>query len=309
MLDVFTTYPGPHPLEARRLDASELVLRNDEELGRWLAVEGRVYDVGRFMHVHPGGEKIVRAYSGMDSTRAYRAVLHHVDSEVDAMRGMYEIGVLRRLDFGSEWGVAVGSDGLRYVSLADLYRAWMRFVYSVVEMQNALELDYDIHGRPLTRTDSPEEASAFRVRMLLESHRRFRASYLAFSIGDALHELWALTSGLCARSVSVQELRDRVAEIERSADILSIAATDEHSLQTLHEADGGTLGALAARARALEAEDKRYMRELKSIVRDGVLLFEAHERGTIREAGDGLLACLRSVPELVGDYYGRLSDL
>ena len=308
MLDVFTTYPGPRPLEPRRLDASELVLRNDEESGWWMVVDGRVYDVGGFLHLHPGGEKIVRAYSGMDATRAYRAVLHHVDSEVDALRGMYEIGILRRLDFGSEWGVAVGPGGLRCLSLADLYRAWIRFVYSVVEMQNALELDYGIHERPLTSTDSLREASALRVRLLLESHRRFRASYLAFSVGDALHELWALTSGLCARSASVLALRHRMEEIEQSEHGLAVAGADELALEALDEADGARLIELAAWARILEAEDKRYLVELKSILRSGVLLFEAHERSTAREVGDELLACLRSVPELAADYYTRVSD-
>jgi sulfite reductase alpha subunit-like flavoprotein len=313
MLDVFTTYSGPHPLETTRIDASEIVLHNDDGAGWWLVIEGRVYDVTEFLHLHPGGEKIVRAYGGMDATRPYRAVLHHVDSEVDALRGIYEIGVVRRLDFGTEWGVAVGPGGLRYVALSDLYRTWIRLVYSVVEMQNALELDFGVRDRPLTRGDGPGEMTALRLRMLLEAHERFHASYLAFSIGDPLHELWALASGLCARTQPVQAIRDAVAEIQASEGARAVAAATERGHDALREAaragtvDEADLAALAAWAQALETEDKRYMAELKSILREGVVLFESHEGATSREAGEALLDCVRAVPALLAAYYARLA--
>jgi sulfite reductase (NADPH) flavoprotein alpha-component len=313
MLDVFTTYPGPHPLEPARFDASDIVLHNDDREGWWLVVDGRVYDVGEFMHLHPGGEKIVRAYGGMDATRPYRAVLHHVDSEVDALRGIYEIGVVRRLDFGTEWGVAIGPDGLRYVALADLYRTWMGFLYSVVEMQNALELDFGIRDRPLTRVDGPGEMTVLRLRLLLEAHERFRASYLAFSTGDALHEVWALSSGLCSSSEPVQAIREAVAGIEQSEDARTVAAATAHGAHALREAvEAGTVGeadlaALAAWAQTLETEDKRYMAELKSILREGIVLFETHERATVREAREALLGCVRAVPSLLAAYYARLA--
>lgn len=314
MLDIFTTYPGPHPLEPTRIDASDLVLHNDDVAGWWMLIDGRVYDVSAFLHLHPGGDKIVRAYGGMNATRAYRAVLHHLDSEVDALRGIYEIGVLRRLDFGTRWGVAIGPDGLRYVGLADLYRTWIRFVYAVVEMQNALELDYDIRERPLTRVDAPSRISALRVRLLLEAHQRFRNGYLAFSVGDALHELWALTSGLCARAAPVQIIREAVAEIEASEEARTVVRACERGPQALDEgARAGGIGStelsiLEAWTRTLELEDKRYMAELKSILRQGVLLFEAHERSTLQEAGQQLLDCVRAVPALLADYHRRLAS-
>jgi sulfite reductase alpha subunit-like flavoprotein len=314
MLDVFTTYPGPHPLEPTQLTASEIVLHNTDGVGWWLVVEGRVYDVAEFMHLHPGGEKIVRAYGGMDATRPYRAVLHHLDSEVDALRGIYEIGVVRRLELGTEWGVAIGPDGLRYIALADLYREWMRFLYTVVEMQNALELDYDIHHRPLTRVDPVEVASALRMRLLLETHHRFGANYLAFSIGDALHELWGLTSGLCSRTEHVEAIRGALVAIELSDDARLAHRAAERGPQALREAvDAGAVGeadlaGLAAWTSALEREDKRFMAELKAVIRDGILLFEEHESATTREAGDALLACLRAVPELLTVHYRRLAQ-
>jgi sulfite reductase (NADPH) flavoprotein alpha-component len=269
--------------------------------------------VTEFLHLHPGGEKIVRAYGGMDATRPYRAVLHHVDSEVDALRGIYEIGVVRRLDFGTEWGVAIGPGGLQYVALTDVYRTWMRLLYSVVEMQNALELDFGIRDRPLTRVDGPGEMTALRMRMLLEAHERFRASYLAFSIGEPLHELWALTGGLCSQSEPVQAIRDAVAGIEQSEAARAVAAAVERGDRALREAvesgkvGEGDLAALAEWTQALETADKRYMAELKWILREGVGLFEAHEAAVAQKAGDALLACVRDVPGLLEAYYARLA--
>jgi sulfite reductase (NADPH) flavoprotein alpha-component len=313
MLDVFTTYPGPHPLEPKRVDASEVVRHNDDEAGWWLVIEGRAYDVTEFLHLHPGGEKIVRAYGGMDATRPYRAVLHNVDSEVDALLGLYEIGVVRRLDFATEWGVAIGTDGLRYVALSDLYRAWMSFLYSVVEMQNATELDFGIREGRLTRADRPGEVTALRLRLLLEAHMRFRSNYLSFSVGEDLHELWAMASGLCSPSEPVQGIRTAVAAVEESERARVVIAAGELGRDLLREAaasgavGGRDLAPLVEVTRSLEREDKRYMAELKATLREGLVLFETHEAATVRDAGDDLLDCLRAVPALLAAYYERLA--
>jgi len=53
----------------------------------------------------------------MDATIAYQKVEHHINSEVDAMLGMYELGVVRTPDFGQAWGVALSSKGLRLMTL------------------------------------------------------------------------------------------------------------------------------------------------------------------------------------------------
>ena len=121
-----------------------------------MVINGRVYDMNEFGHLHPGGFKIIHSYAGMDGTQAYEKVLHHINPEVDSMLGMYELGVVRRLDFGMEWGVVVGPDGLRYMSLADFYRAWIRFLYNVVEMENALHNDYSLKELTLIADDSPD---------------------------------------------------------------------------------------------------------------------------------------------------------
>ena len=109
--EIFTTYTGSHIEKRTSYDASEVALHNDEENGYWMIIDGRVYDLTEFAHLHPGGLKIIREYTGMDATQAYQNILHNANPEIDSMLGMYEIGVVRRLNFGMAWGVLIGPKG------------------------------------------------------------------------------------------------------------------------------------------------------------------------------------------------------
>lgn len=35
---------------------------------RWLVIDRKVYDIGKFYHHHPGGSKVIRHYTGQDAT-------------------------------------------------------------------------------------------------------------------------------------------------------------------------------------------------------------------------------------------------
>jgi hypothetical protein len=112
--DVFTSYRAE--LAAPVLfDASEVALHNDDEHGYWMTIDGAVYDVTEFAHRHPGGRAIIVEHAGRDATKSYRTVEHHLDPEIEAMLGMYKIGMIRRLEFGSRWCIAVGPKGLVFV--------------------------------------------------------------------------------------------------------------------------------------------------------------------------------------------------
>src|SRR5260370_17955096 len=102
--------------------------------------------------MHPGGPKIVGSSAGMDATAAYLKVGHDADPGVHAMLGMHEIGVVRRLDLGGAWRAAITPAGLRPVTLKDIYRAWIRLLYTALEMENALPNDYGAPLQPLTST-------------------------------------------------------------------------------------------------------------------------------------------------------------
>jgi hypothetical protein len=197
------------------------------------------------------------------------------------------------------------------VPLAELYRTWARFLYAVVEMSNALALDYTIHEPPLTRRDAPGEMTPYRLGFLMEAHDRFVASYLNFSTGEDLHEVWALTSGLCSSSERATTTREVIARLSASEDagtVMRTMARAPRVLSAVGPAAGTALRDAVIRwADALETEDKRYLHELTGILREGLVVFESLGPDTVRLGGDRLLAQLRAVPVLLESYYERLA--
>jgi hypothetical protein len=57
---------------------------------------------------------------------------------------------------------------------------------------------------------------------------------------------------------------------------------------------------------ALEEENKRYLHELKGIVRDRLLVFEELGPDAVRVGGGRLLMGLHAIPRLLESYYARL---
>lgn len=300
--DVFTTYLG-HAQQGPTFEVSDLATRNTPEAGFWMAIGGAVYDVGEFMHLHVGGAHIVRNHVGVDATAAYRQVLHHVHSEVDALLAMYEIGHLRRLRFGGRWGVVLTEDGLRSLPLEELFTAWVRFVHLVVGMENALAADYAFTGMTATRGEDPRELTPFKAQYVLEAHRRFLVSYLDGLLEDDLRRVWQLTVGFCDSAI---DLRDY------DTDLKLIATTPEHALVR------GSLGAVKERlldgepiaglCRTYVHADTQVLRELKQAVLAGVRAFEQHEGEVVERAGAELLVALRGALDAVSAYYRRLAD-
>jgi sulfite reductase alpha subunit-like flavoprotein/cytochrome b involved in lipid metabolism len=186
--DVFTTYLG-HAQQGPRFDVSDLVQHDTSDAGYWMAIGGTVLDVSEFLHLHIGGPHIIRNYVGLDATAAYRKVLHHAHAEIDAQLAMYQIGHLRRLQFGARWGVVLTEDGLRALPLEELFRTWVRFVYLLVGMQNALIADYGFTTSVTTLGEAPGELTAFKAQYVVEAHRRFLVSYLDGLVRDDLRTL------------------------------------------------------------------------------------------------------------------------
>jgi cytochrome b involved in lipid metabolism len=290
LLEIFTTYSGPHYAEKRSYEASELARHNNHEDGFWVAIRGRVYDLSRFAHLHPGGLKIIHSYAGMDATPAYDRVLHNQNPEVDAMLGMYEIGALRRLDFGSAWTLAVSPDakGLDCVSIEDLYRAWIVALFNLVEMENAMANDFTIAREPLTHDEREGKiaSSPYRTQLLMQAHTRFHTDYLRDVTGPKLERLWALTSSLDGEHRDVRWMKWRMGEAHAKA---IDPATDDVA--------------------SLEREDKACMRALKDALRSGIALFETHERDIAERAGRELIAVACGLPSIVEAYYARLEEL
>jgi ferredoxin-NADP reductase/cytochrome b involved in lipid metabolism len=309
MQDVFTTF-APHTAPgvggARTYDASELVLHNDDEQGHWLAIDGNVYDVTEFMHLHPGGPTTLRENVGMDASREWRAVLHHESSDVSALLPAYKIGAIRRLDLGSRWGIAlVPGAGVVYVTLRDLFRAWVRYLYLVVEMENALRNDFRYLHAALTKGDDPAGINRLKVQYAANTHARFLEAYLDGSTGDDLDRLFAMTVGLCAPHEPVHRLRRRLDAALETPEARAMRDFSERARLLYLEAD-------EQRGRRfcmlVEDHDRRFLAELKLAVREGVRVFEELEAAAVDEGADRIVAALDAVPDVVSAYSKRFHD-
>ncbi len=315
MQDIFTTYSG-HAQKGKAYTISSVVLHNTPATGYWIVVDGRVYDVTEFMYQHVGGERIIIDYAGMDATSAYRGVLHHVNSEVDAMLGMYELGHLHRLQFNGSWGVILSPDGLKFMLLEDMFTAWVRYIYLVVGMENALENDYDFARLSSTAGEAPNELTPFKSQFLIEAHRRFLISYLDGLIDEDLQGLWTATTGFCARDQDIRWLQKEIEALKahktyrlvRNAIIYLkrlLFGMRESGDPQARSADYAIINALCV---AFQTEDKRVLYEMKMALREGILVFEQYEAEVVERAGGQLMAALQQTLKVVEDYYQRLAE-
>ena len=60
----------------------------------WIAVEGSVYDITKYLSLHPAGAQVCIDVSGRDCTKEFDKA-EHSDSAKDTM-ARYEIGVMKK---------------------------------------------------------------------------------------------------------------------------------------------------------------------------------------------------------------------
>jgi cytochrome b involved in lipid metabolism len=311
--DVFTADRGePAPLPT--FDASTVALHNDADHGYWTVIDGGVYDVTEFAHRHPGGLAIVYENSGRDATAAFHTIEHDLDPEIRAMLGLYQIGHIRRLDFGSHWTVAVGRDGLSFFLLSDVFRAWVTMLYRVVEVQNAVRHDFGILDAVTIVGDRADSMTLLKAQLLLEAHQRFLAMYIPSLLGAGFAELWAMTAGLCAPEQDARRVTDRIDDASRSAAAASAAewlTGSSAQVRALGDADPAAreqaFAGLAKLRGVLEGADMRFLDAVKKLVRDGVRCFEMNPRGVRERSGSALLDALMAIPDALAALHEELS--
>jgi sulfite reductase (NADPH) flavoprotein alpha-component len=313
--DIFSTYTGSHLEAHTTYNASEIALHNDDEHGYWMIIDGRVYDVTEFAQLHPGGVKIIREYTGMDATQPYQKILHNVNPEVDSMLGMYEIGTVRRLKFGTTWGVYISPEGLRSVTLADVYRIWIRYLYFVVELENSLHNEFSIQDQATTVNESPTERSPYKTQLIIQVYKRFLNEYINSLTGEPLELLWAVTSGLCSSSEDVNHIRKSVTlnqQAENAQFVQGMVNGLHESLlnQVRKQPEQTDLSksAVVAYFDLLEAEDKAFMKELRMSLLAGIRVFEEFEHDAVAKGREQLIDAAKKIPMLLEAYYGRVAS-
>lgn len=318
-IEVFTSYMGAHFVGAKqRYDISDVVLHNDDAHGYWIIISGRVYDMNAFNPIHPGGSKIIQSYAGMDGTLAYQKVEHHVNSEVDAMLGMYELGVLRQPVFGQEWGVALSDEGLRLITLRDAFYAWVDVLYMIVEIENAVSNDFRIRHEPFTDIESVDSMllTPSKAQQIGLAHERLLTNYVSHVLSAPIEALWTLTIGLLgrqdldARWMGQAMRRIWASESAQTAAQLGQRMRDRIKQDThLDASDASTWDArYGGMCDLLEAEDRHLIRELKLTARAGVLVFETLGQETIREGSGRLIETLQKFPEVMAIYYRDVTE-
>jgi sulfite reductase alpha subunit-like flavoprotein/cytochrome b involved in lipid metabolism len=303
--DIFTTYLG-HAQQGPRFEVSDLAVHNTSDAGYWMAIGGAVFDVSEFLHLHIGGPHIIRNHVGLDATAAYRKVLHHTRAEIDSQLAMYQVGHLRRLQFGSRWGVVLTEDGLHSLPLEELFRTWVRFVYLLVGMENALTADYGFITSVSALGEDPRELTPFKAQYVIEAHRRFLVSYLDGLVQDDLRTLWQLTVGFCDAHQDIRSFDTDLAAISALPDVglvrHSVAAVKELLLA------GDDFGRVTALCRNYAHVDVQLLRDLKAAVLHGIRAFEVHDADVVEQAGATLLNAVGQALAAVSAYYKRLAE-
>jgi cytochrome b involved in lipid metabolism len=307
--ELYTTHLDPERAPQRVLDVSELVLHNAGPGGTWTAIGGRVYDISEFVHEHPGGTALLQGYAGMDATHAFEQVGHHSRPDVAAHLPRYEVGALRRLQLGREWGVALTASGLRTVDLDEAHAAWVDLLYLAVEMQNAFRTDRTLPQRPTSR-GSAALPDLYSLQFAVETHARFLAECLPALTGDALSELWALTVGVCAPDEDVRHLPRLLEAVRMSAcaeEALNSPTVLLHHLEGLVDGkDAAAVDRLAALCRRLHARDAQLLDDVKLALRGGVRVFEELQPDVVRRGATRLVA---AALETVGLLQGYCTDV
>lgn len=313
MKDIFTTYSVPVAEEERTFNATEVATHNNDEFGYWMIINGRVYDLTKFIHMHPGGHHTLMLNCGLDATQSYRNIAHSDNTEIEAMLGMYEIGVIKRLNFQQIGGVVIGPDGPFYITLDEVFHAWVRYLHLVIEMQNALKVDFTFLEQATTGSEAPHEFSLFKASLFIQAHKRFQSMCIDILMGDDLHVLWAITSGLCDRHADVTWMRKSIEIINEkkkphdARECMSVLHRQLEEIMKYEDRNEHGAVELSLRLKTLcfriRNKNEQLLTALKRVVCDGVNVFEFYEAQSIKVGGSLLLQNIMRVPWVLEHYY------
>ena len=81
------------------------VQRHNKKSDLWMSINGKVYDVTKFIDEHPGGEEVLLENAGMDATEPFEDVGHSEDARLmlkDYYKGeLKDAAELKKKDYPS----------------------------------------------------------------------------------------------------------------------------------------------------------------------------------------------------------------
>jgi hypothetical protein len=194
--------------------------------------------------------------------------------------------------------------------LQDLYRAWVRYLFLIVEMQSAFENDLLYLRLQTTAVEQPAQLTALKLMMFENTHGRFVELYYKGLAGGSATDLWRRSVSLCDPTGDLQRL-DR----ELLDSLAGGEATLERVRQGLHglvavartgsPEDHGQWEDARSSIDELAAADRRFLAAMKATIRTGIQTFEDHEMNVI-ERGPEILAALLDIRGAVDDYHRQV---
>src|SRR5690606_28755827 len=103
---------------------ADVAKHNSAEDGYWLTVGDVVYDLTEFRRLHPGGQRIIDAYAGMDASHGF-ARAHNGRPDITAQLAIYRKGRLYSPIFASQSAIVESPKGTKQLDHAGLYRAYV----------------------------------------------------------------------------------------------------------------------------------------------------------------------------------------
>jgi sulfite reductase (NADPH) flavoprotein alpha-component len=201
--------------------------------------------------------------------------------------------------------VVLTEDGLHALPLEELFRTWVRFVYLLVAMENALTADYGFSASVSTSGEDSRELTPFKAQYIIEAHRRFLVSYLDGLVQEDLRTLWQLTVGFCDPHLDIRSFDTDLAAISALSDVGLVRHSVAAVKALLLAGDG--FGQVTALCRLYARVDVQLLRDLKTAVLEGIRAFEIHEADVVEQAGPTLLNALGETLAAASAYYQRLA--
>lgn len=311
MLDIFMT-PQPVSYSTPRIPISKLALHTGHRKGSsmWIAVHGGVYDITKFLPMHPGGTLIVQASAGLDASKTFDDLAHTKNPEVISLLSKYFIGHLAtKPDF-------------RSAEISSLYDLWYQYLRSCVEGLTTLFFEVNNIMDDARTWFQGDLFNMGGVRKFYQFQSRLMQNGFSTLFGAKLQELHLrLTFSLVNSATPSKRVPDVVGIITRAqASSASAAAANEIAQigQFVCNSRNAQLqeNGILKYARVVTELDVQFLEEIRSDLCMGMNAFDAiksaeagstSERHRLVNLSSYLLSVLERVAQRLETFFMRLA--
>ncbi len=312
---VFTSYVPDEKIVVE-FDPSEVVLHNNRQTGYWIIINDSVYDITPYLDLHPGGPVVLINQTGLDATKEYEAIGHHLDGGINSLLSTYIIGKVHPLDFGrNNGGVTFLHNQYTYMSLEEFYHYWLSELYLSVEMVNTVSNMFNHYSVIVSSwQESAEELIFYRMQSTANDHANFICNYLS-CILSRLTDLWSLSASMTYSNKDIFYLRDAFDNIKKSAAYNKNSAFDSLLLGKIKVTDcsPATLkeyyGVYPTLLDEILKNNLAYIVKIKTELREGILLFEKFSSKMLQSGSSHLLVHLDNTAGITENYLRNMEIL